>query len=460
MANNPYRLNWVPNLSDAQREVYVAIADALAADIRSGKLRAGHKLPPQRLLAYTLGLNPGTVHKAYKLAAKRGLVSGEIGRGSFVRQDAKSNILWPNGNPHDRSIDFCDNYPCPINKTESIKEQLAGLAERTDLDQLLQYQQNSAKEDHKAIAASWIERFGVKPEPRTTLITNGALHAGFVSLLALCRAGDTVLAEELTSQAIKGAAQRLKLRLKGIKMDRLGIIPEHLDELLRKNRVSAVYLVPTIQNPTATLLSLSRRHQVAAILARHGVPLIEDDIFAPLVKKRVRPISSFIPDQSFYIAGLSKAVAPALRLAFMLVPPRYYQDALDGLRLTTWLASPLLMEIAAGLISNGNIDKIISEQRREIDKRQELAKSILGAHKPPMTKNAPHLWLTLPDPWRGNQFREALHQKEVSVLSSDSFAVERNQLVHAVRICLGTPTSLPKVKEGLDLIAETLHRGL
>jgi len=197
---------------------------------------------------------------------------------------------------------------------------------------------------------------------------------------------------------------------------------------------------------------------VAAILARHGVPLIEDDIFAPLLDKPIRPISSLIPDQSFYIASLSKALAPALRVAFLKMPDRYYQDALDGLRLTTWLPSPLLVDLAGRLIATGAADALIKEQKKEIGQRQGAAKEILGRAFKTGHPASLHLWLKLPEPWRAAQFKEALCQRDIKVLSSDSFALDRSNPTHAVRVCLGTPTRLARVKEGLGIIKETLQR--
>jgi DNA-binding transcriptional MocR family regulator len=302
MTNNPYKLDWLPEISNPTVERYVAIAEAITEAIKSGRLKAGQRLPPQRLLAYTLGLNPGTVHKAYRLAMKRGQIVGEVGRGSYVRGNAVASTAWPNENPYDRSVDFCDNYPCPIRMDKSLRKHLEAVGDAPYFGQLLQYQQNSAWTNHKSVACAGIMRYGVEAAEQNVLITSGALHAGFISLLTLCRAGDVILTEEFTSPAIKGAAARLKLRIRGVRMDRNGMIPEHLEELLRKDKFAAAYLVPTLHNPTATVMTLSRRRRVAELLSAHGVPFIEDDIFAPLLDDPLPPISSFAPDLAFYVA--------------------------------------------------------------------------------------------------------------------------------------------------------------
>jgi DNA-binding transcriptional MocR family regulator len=455
MAHNPFHLDWLPALAGRPGDVYRAIADAIADDVKSGRLKAGTRLPPQRLLAYTLGLNPGTVNKAYRLAVRRGLLSGEVGRGSFVRGVA-SGLSWPNENPDARAIDFCDNFPCSTRNAALFGKHLRALIETPYFAQLLQYQQNSAWSGHQAAAAAWVSRFGVAAEPRNVLITCGALHAGFISLMTLCRAGDTLVTEEFTSQAVRGAAQRLKLKQLGIRMDRSGIVPDHLEALLKANKVAAAYLIPTLHNPTATLLPLLRRKAVAKILERHGVPLIEDDIFAPLLQTPLPPVSSFLPGSAFYIAGLSKALAPALRLAFLSVPERFYMDALANLRITSWLASPLLMELAANMIARGDADRLIKAQRREIARRQAVAKAALGDFDLWLHPNAPHLWLKLPAPWRAAQFKDELARREVLVVSTDAFVVDRANPTHAIRISLGTPPSFERVKEGLAIIRDTL----
>ncbi len=456
MTNNPYRLSWIPGLAGHAGPAYAALAGAMEKDIRSGRLPAGTRLPPQRLLAYTLGLNLGTVHKAYRLAMKRGLIAGEVGRGSFVRDAAAGRASWPNESPYDRAIDFCDNYPCPIKKPGLIEKELGALAQNPAFGTFLQYQQNSAYPAHRAAGASWLGRFGVEAAPERVILASGSLHAGFVCLMTLCQAGDLLLTEAYASQAIRSVARRLKLRIKGVRMDRHGILPEHLEALLKKEKAAAAYFVPTLHNPTATLLPVERRREVAALLTKYGVPLIEDDIFAPLLDAPPRPISGYMPDLGFYSVGLSKALAPAFRLAFLKVPERFYEDVLDSLRVTTWMASPLLAEVACRLIASGKAERLIAEQKAEIAQRQKLARAALRGFGFLGHPEALHAWLKLPEPWRAEDFKNALAGQEILALPSDAFAVNREETGHAVRLCLGTPPTRAKVAEGLKIVREVL----
>jgi DNA-binding transcriptional MocR family regulator len=142
------------------------------------------------------------------------------------------------------------------------------------------------------------------------------------------------------------------------------------------------------------------------------------------------------------------------------VPERYYQDALANLRITTWLASPLLMEMASSIISSGDADKIIKAQKIEIEKRRALAGRILGGCDLSSHRNALHLWLKLPEPWRAAEFKDELSKRDVLALSSDSFAIERGNQIHAMRISLGTPPSTTKVIEGLQIIHDIISKNI
>ena len=469
MTNNRYHLDWVPDIDVAsKRGSAEALLHALEKDIRSGRLKAGQKLPPQRQLAWTLGLNPATVNKAYRMAVKRGLISGEVGRGSFVRAPTPhaGNSFWPNENPNERRIDFCDNFPPPQKDTLAFRKGIASLGQSPLLSSLLQYQQDSRWAGHVPFAQCWLARCGMgQVEDKELLITNGALHAGFVCLLALCKPGDVLVTEELTSQAIKGAAARLGLRICGVHMDAEGVDPDHLKEILAREKVSAVYLVPTLHNPTTITLDAVRRRRIAEVLSYHGVPLIEDDIFAPLAttsaSSDITPISSMLPELGFYIAGFSKALAPALRLAFLRIPAKFYPNGLAALRVTSWMASPLLVELASELHMSGDLDKIISAHQGEIAQRQACARRVLGEWETLLSSatDSPHVWLEVPEPWRASQFQDALAEREVMVLGSDAFAVSRSQTVHAVRICLGTPPDIHRVEEGCTIMRDMISRG-
>src|SRR3954451_2940291 len=135
---------WLPDLSHLRGPRYRAIADALAADIANGRLSSGARLPTHRDLAYRLGVTVGTVSRAYAEAERRGLIGGEVGRGTFVRPDARRrkaqaviDIEAPLGVP--QIIDLSVNIPTPMTSDAILAETLTEIVGRAGIARLMDY---------------------------------------------------------------------------------------------------------------------------------------------------------------------------------------------------------------------------------------------------------------------------------------------------------------------------------
>src|SRR6185503_7364485 len=189
--------SWEPDLRARSGPRYLAIADALADDVAQGRLRPGGRLPTHRDLAERLGVTVGTVSRAYAEAAHRGLVSGEVGRGSFVRNEAPEFGVPAAGAPQGL-VDLSVNHP-PTTKDESrgevLARTLAALARRSDLARLLEYPPEAGAPAHRAAGAAWIARSGLKAAAANVLVTSGSQHGMTALFAALLRPGDLVLTE-------------------------------------------------------------------------------------------------------------------------------------------------------------------------------------------------------------------------------------------------------------------------
>jgi len=119
-----------------------------------------------------------------------------------------------------------------------------------------------------------------------------------------------VLTEGLTYPGIKAAAGKLGLRLVGVAMDEQGILPDALGSACRQHKPKAIYLVPTMHNPTTATQSPSRRKAVAEIIRKAGAILIEDDAYGSL-DPSISPIANLIPERTYLAVCLSKCIAPA-----------------------------------------------------------------------------------------------------------------------------------------------------
>jgi DNA-binding transcriptional MocR family regulator len=226
---------WLPKISDRQGPRYRAIADCLAEDVQQGLLGQGDRLPPHRELAERLGLTVGTVSRAYAEAERRGLVRGEVGRGTFVRQprpplspDAAASVSAGG------LIDLGMNLPL-YGEDPDLGAALLRLGRRRDVNDLLRYQSDAETRRHRRAGAAWIARHGVQVAPSQVVITAGAQHAITVLLGTLCRPGDTVLCEPLTYPGLKTVASLLGLHLMAVPTDEKGLLPDALQRICESN---------------------------------------------------------------------------------------------------------------------------------------------------------------------------------------------------------------------------------
>ena len=460
----PGRLTtWTPHPRDAEGPIYLAIADALATDIAAGLLRPGERLPTHRDLARRLGVNVMTVSRAYAEAGRRGLTEGEVGRGTFVRRRERNATRLESaaaGSP--RRVDFHFNLPAgdpAILDATAIFQQLAG----SDLSRLLHTgYTNAGSPEHRAAGAEWIARSGVAADPARTLVCGGAQHAMTITFASLASPGDLVLTEELTYPGMKALASVLGLRLQGLAMDAGGLLPDAFEAACRRGSPKALYSMPTVHNPTGVVLSRERRAEIARIARHWGVPIVEDDTYAYLCAEAPPPIAGLLPELSYFLTGTSKNLTAGLRIGYLLAPDDAGAAAAQLARLEgnvaalTWMAAPLMAEIASRWIRSGQADEMIAWKRREAVARRRLMGRLLAGCVTESHAGSSHVWLPLPRPWRGEDFVDQARLRGVALTAAETFIVGRASAPHAVRVCLGTPPSRRQVEEGLGILAEML----
>lgn len=452
---------WTPELGKSGGKArYAAIVDALARDIGRGRLAEGARLPTHRELADALGVAIGTVTRAYAEAERRGLVRGEVGRGTFVGPPPLRTPASP-GAPRSGVVDLALNVP-----VEGVVPDLAAalrtLARRPDVGELLRYQPHAGATRHRAAGAAWAKRYGVEAEPEQVLVCAGAQHAMVTIFSALAKPGDRVLTEALTYPGMKALSNLLHLPLEGVAMDDDGLRVDALEEALTRSGARFLYSMPTIHNPTGSVLPAARRRAIAELARRHDVAIIEDDVHRFLATDAPPPLAHFAPERTYHIAGTSKALAGGLRVAFVTAPRDAVEQIERSIWATTWMAAPITAELAATWIEDGTADRVIAAQRREAAARQTLARRVLGelggaARSPALGHpRALHLWLELPEPWRGESFARAVLQRGVAIAPAELFAVGRGAVPSAVRLGLGAARDHRELEHALVVLRDTL----
>ncbi|HEX7050419.1 MAG TPA: PLP-dependent aminotransferase family protein [Longimicrobiales bacterium] len=446
---------WRPTLGAAE-PVYLALVSAIERDLAEGRLQTGEKLPPQRKLARALGISLGTVTRAYAEAERRGLVYGEVGRGTFAgRRPAEDRF----GGGTTGGTDLALTWPL-YGLDPDLGAALRELSLRADLHRFLEYGPNVGHRRHRSAGRQWAEHQGITVEEDRIVVCVGAQHAMTVVLGTVCQPGDCLLAEPVTYPGLKALAAAQHLRLVGVPMDEEGMLPDAFRSLCESRRPRALYTIPTIQNPTAAVLGEDRKDEIAAIAREHGVAIIEDEVHRLLHPDPPPAFATIAPDITYTILSLSKVVAGGLRVAFLVTPPGRAERVGHLLWATTWMAPPLMAEVGARWIEDGTAAATALRKRQEAAARQAIAAEELGRDSYRSAPNAYHVWLPLPRGWSAADFTLECERRGVAVSSAATFAVSREHAGDAVRLSLTGPASRDDLRRGLRTVAGVLHAEL
>jgi len=447
--------DWIPNVSATERPLYRAIVEALRADIRDGRLNPGDRLPPQRHLAERLGIDFTTVSRAYALARSQGMVEAHVGRGTFVAGH-QGEMQTPAAAR--APVDLSMNQPPPLPDPDleaRLRGAISTCLAAAGPDLLSAYKPVGGTAADRETATRWLKDLGLDVPDSRVLVAPGAQSALMASLSSIARAGDVVFADQLTYPGFRAAATQLGLTATGISSDHLGLIPESLAAAAAAHPAKAIYLCPTLNNPTTATLPEDRRRAVADIARRHDLIIIEDDAYGALLPGAPPPVAAFAPDNTIYITGLAKCLSPALRIAYMAAPTPTLRSRLGGaLRACTGMTCPVSTTLARTWIGSGLAMEALAAIRAETRARQAIADRILPPSLLSTHPGAFHAWLRLPDAWTRGAFLMLLQTRHVGAVASDSFAI--GPAPEAIRLGLGAPATRRDLETGLQAVADLL----
>ncbi|MFL9877030.1 PLP-dependent aminotransferase family protein [Herbaspirillum rhizosphaerae] len=417
---------------------YKQLVDLFAADIRSGLLRPGTRLPTHRQLAAKEGLALVTATRVYAELDAMGLVSGETGRGTFVRETA----LPPDQGVDLQAvaagvIDLNFNYPSLPEQTRLLSTALRRLASSGDLEALLRYQPHAGRPHERATVAQHLASRGLSVAAEQVLIVSGAQHGLAVTAMALLNPGDVVATDALTYSGFKVLAEAQRLELAAVPLSEHGPDLDALEKLCRKRRVRALYTMPTLHNPMGWVMNLEQRKRLVAIVRQYGLLIIEDAAYAFLAEDPPPPLAALAPETTIYVSGLSKSVATGLRVGFVAAPLPLVQKIERAIRATTWNTPGVMTAIACDWLEDGSIARLEADKRADARSRQTMARKILKGLRTISHPASYFLWLPLPEEVRADQVAMALLQENVSVSTAEPFAVGEH-VPHAIRLALGS----------------------
>ena len=448
---------------------YRAIADSLRDAIAGGHAEPGAQLPPMRRLAYALGVTVGTVTRAYALAANRGEVTGEVGRGTFIA-GAETQSRGNRGVGSAAFVTLREGteiamkaaFAPTVGQTDIVSRALAAtMAEPRPAEEPFNvYLAPGGSPRHRAAAAQWLAHGDFAPEADDIVVCSGASQGILTAILATTAPGDVILAEEMTYQAITQQAALMGRRIVGVEIDAEGIVPEALARAAKEHAPAALFIVPNLQNPTSAVMGEARRREIAEIARAHEIAIIEDDVYGALLPERPLPIACFAPEISFFGTSLAKTLGSGLRIGF-LVPPRQMLDRARAIQFGFGqTVPPLMADLAATLIESGEARTLCGAMRAEVAERHRLTKDALAGYTLRQHDASLYVWVELPEIWRAHHFVEAARAKGLAIAAGDDFMVGRtDRTSRHIRLAIGQPASRDQLSKGLAILRELLETG-
>jgi DNA-binding transcriptional MocR family regulator len=434
---------------------YLKLADTIAAEIADGRLRPGDRLPPQRDFAYERKIAASTASRVYAELLRRGLVVGEVGRGTFISGisgDAKRGGALPS-EPRGIRIDLEFNYPMLPSQTALIAKSLDGLEKPAALDAALRQATSVGTPSVRSVAAAYLAQVGWSPSPEQLVFTGNGRQSIAAALATLVPTGGRCGVEALTYPFIKGIAARLGISLVPLAMDEDGVHPDAVQKAHREAHLSALYIQPVIHNPLGITMSSARRADLLRVVEKLDLPIIEDNVYGFLDDEP--PLAAQAPDRCIVIDSLSKKVAPGLALGFIVPPLALRESVMASVRSGGWTASGFAFAAAQRMMGDGTVTELVRLKRLDARARQKLAADRLSGFEIKTNEQCYHLWLTLPPHWRSQTFVAAAARRDIALTPSTTFAATPGHAPNAVRLALAAPT-MDQLDTGLRTLAAML----
>lgn len=439
------------------RARYKTLVDRFAAQIAAGELAPGTRLPTHRQLAAAEGLALVTASRVYAELEAMGLVSGETGRGTFVREIAlplSHGVDQQTSTPGVLDLNF--NYPTLPGQADLLRNGLRQLALSGDLEALLRYQPHAGRSHERACMARHLAARGLTVEADEVVIVSGAQHGLSVIAMALLKPGDVVAVDALTYSGFKVVADALRLELLPISHNDHGPDLNALETLCQRRRIKAVYTMPTLHNPMGWVMDLPWREQLVRIARHHGVLLIEDAAYAFLAEDPPAPLKALAPELTVYVSGFSKNIATGLRVGYVVAPLPWVSAMERAIRATVWNTPGVMTSLVCGWIEDGTVARLEAEKRLDARTRQTLARELLIGLNVISHPASYFLWVQLPEDARADQVAMELLANKVAVSTAEPFATS-SVVPHGIRLALGS-VDLEALRVALQAVRRAVGR--
>jgi DNA-binding transcriptional MocR family regulator len=426
-------------LHSVQFANYRELADLVHADITAGRLAPGDRLPTQRQFADQHRIAMSTATRAYAELIRRGVATGEVGRGTFVRT-GRPTTRFAIGQGIDHRINLATNVPLLPNQAALLTASAAQLTRRSAvIASAMETMIPTGTPTARRAVASFVARAGWRPDPDALVFTGNGRQALAAAITSLVPPGHRLGVEALSYQSVAGIAGRLGVEVVPLPMDEGGLRVDRLIVAHKRHRLRAIYVQPTLHNPLGVTMTAARRRELVLSLRSLDITAIEDHVYAFLADDPW-PLASLSPDHVVMIDSLSKRVAPGLTLGWAVAAPRLVHRLIEAVRASALMPTGLALELGIRWIVNGTVSRLVKEKRRDAVARQRLIRKVCLDLTIRADPRAYHVWVELPGGWRAESFTAAAAERGIAVAPATAFAVGPGHAPNAVRLALASPT--------------------
>lgn len=445
---------------------YEQLAEEMRAAIDSGALRPGDRLPSVRAASSARRMSLATVFAAYDRLETQGLVEVRPRSGYYVRPRPRIARSEPDatvpqsrtlavqisdlvfevlGHAREREVvPLGSAFPSPALFPLATLARATGRAlRRIDPWRTVEDLAPGSATLRRQIAQRYLAS-GCSVDPAEIVVTNGAMEALNLCLEAVTRPGDVVAIESPGFYAALQALERLGLRAVEVATDpRTGVDLASLAAVLARHPVKACWFMPTFQNPLGCLMPEERKRELVALLAKHEVPLIEDDVYAELYFGARRPPPAKTHDRAglvMHCGSFSKSLAPGYRVGWTAAGR--YADAIARRKLMSSLGAAVAsQEGLSEYLLQGGYDRHLRQLRAKLALYQASALRAVARHFPPGTRvtrpeGGYFLWIELPRRVDALELHRLALSHAIGTAPGHLFSADR-RYAHCLRLNVG-----------------------
>ena len=408
-------------VKNSREPLYEQVKRHLAQQIEGGLLSSGERLPATRALATELGISRISVVTAYNALESAGLVHSQVGRGTYVNERYLPEgppFPWQGSNiralldaPEIRGysqrasvISFSQGAPADeFLPVEDIKQAIVDVLAHDGVA-ALSYESLDGYPPLRSYVAQYVATLGIEAQAGDVLITGGCQQALDLAVQALLQPGDVLLTGTPTYLGILDISRARGVRAVGVPVDEYGMQTEQLEALIERHRPRLIYVAPTYQNPTGTVMPLARRRQLLDVAARYGVPVLEDGVYQELGYGGSPPLPLRALDEHemvLYASGFSKVLLPGLRIGYLLVRG-LLRERIVRVKYAADICTPALNQRAMhAFLAKGVFAAHLERVRHAIRRRMRAAEAAARCYLPQGSywrepEGSMYLWVELP----------------------------------------------------------------